>query len=195
MKRLINAFCSYLSKRKLRRRIINKKVNLNALLDSDLSYMNLSDIDMRGAKMCASNLTKTKFKKTVLQGAVINSANLTGANFSDAKLTFVNFSNSDMRGVNLRGANLYKTNFNGANLSYADFTDAKIDITTNFTNAIMINVIIDINRLNIAITTGADIQHMNRYGKLLNSLSLKSYNTKKIVPVNFESEKFAPVNY
>jgi uncharacterized protein YjbI with pentapeptide repeats len=190
MRRIINAFCSYLSKRKLRRRIIKKKVNIRFLLDSDLSYMNLSDIDMRGAKMTASNLKKTLFKNTLLQGAVINSANLSGANLSDAKLIFVNFSGSDLRGANLRGANLYKTNFDGANLSYADLTGAKIDITTNFTNAIMINVIIDINRLNIAITSGAKIQHMNGYDHLLHSLSLKSYNKKKITPANF-----APVTY
>jgi len=184
MRRMINAFCLYLSKRKLRRRIINKKVNLSLLPNSDLSYMNLSDIDMRGAKLCASNLKKTKFKNTILQGAVINSANLSGANLSDAKLNFVNFSGSDLRGVNLRGANLYKTNFDGANLSYADLTNAKIDITTNFTNAIMINVIIDTNRLNIAITTGANIQRMNWYDQLLHNLSFKSYGKKKVTPVN-----------
>jgi uncharacterized protein YjbI with pentapeptide repeats len=152
--------------------------------------MNLSDLDMRGAKMTASNLTKTLFKKTLLQGAVISSANLTGANFSGANLSYVNFSNSDMRGANLRGANLYKAVFNGANLSYADLTDARIDVTTNFTNAIMINVIVDITRLHNAITTGADIQRMNGYNQLLHTLTLKSYNTKKIVPVNF-----APVSY
>jgi uncharacterized protein YjbI with pentapeptide repeats len=146
--------------------------------------MNLSDIDMRGAKLCASNLKKTKFKNTILQGAVINSANLSGENLSDAKLNFVNFSGSDLRGVNLRGANLYKTNFDGANLSYADLTNAKIDITTNFTNAIMINVIIDTNRLNIAITTGANIQRMNWYDQLLHNLSFKSYGKKKVTPVN-----------
>jgi uncharacterized protein YjbI with pentapeptide repeats len=185
---MIKAFCSYLSKRKLRRQIINKKANLNSLLEADLSYMNLSGIDIRGAKMCASNLKKTVFKNTVLQGAVINSTNLSGANLSGANLSFVNFSGSDLRGANLKGANLYKVNFTGANLSYANFTDAKIDNTTNFTNAIMINVIIDINRLNMAITVGADIQHMNAYDQVLHSLSFKSYrhlNPEKIVPVTF----------
>jgi len=183
LRQMIKACCLYLSKRKLRRQIINKKANLNALMDSDLSYMNLSNIDIRGAKMSASNLKRTVFKNTVLQGAVINSANLCGANFSGANLSFVNFSDSNMRFVNLRGANLYKVDFSGANLCYADLTDARIDITTNFTNANMRNVIVNTSRLKIAITEGAIIQPMGVFEEVLYSLSIKSHNTKKIVPI------------
>lgn len=187
MRRMINAFSSYLYKRNLRRRIINKKANLNVLFESDLSYMNLSEIDMRGAKMRASNLKKTLFKNTALQGAVISSAKLIGANFSGANLSYVNFSNSDMRGVNLRCANLYKADFNNANLSYADLTNARIDVTTNFTNANMTNVVVNINRLNIAITEGAIVKPIGAFDKLLYSLSFKSYrplNPEKIMPIS-----------
>jgi len=88
-----------------------------------------------------------------------------------------------MRFVNLRGANLYKVDFSGANLCYADLTDARIDITTNFTNANMRNVIVNTSRLKIAITKGAIIQPMGVFEEVLYSLSIKSHNTKKIVPI------------
>ena len=183
---MIERLCHYLAKRKTIRQIKNKTANLNSLNDLDLSYMNLSNVDMRGAKMRASCLKKTVFKNTILQGATITSANLSGANLSGANLNYVNFSNSDLSGAKLRGARLYKAVFKGANLSCADFTDAKIDMTTDFTNANMTNAIIDINRLNIAITDGTIIQAMNIIDQIFYGLSIKSYNNKtKIIPINY----------
>jgi len=68
-------------------------------------------------------------------------------------------------------------------LTNANLKDVKIDRTTNFTGAKMINVIVDVDRLNVAIITGAEIQPMNTIDQVLNSLSFKSYNTKKIMPI------------
>jgi len=107
---------------------------------------------------------------------------LQGADLSGACLVYVNFAGSNLRDAKLTGANLCNADFTGADLTNANLTDVKIDRTTNFTGAKMINVIVDVQRLNIAITTGAEIQHRNMYDQFIQSISFKSYNTKKIMP-------------
>lgn len=183
MRAFMQSICNYIEKRRLCRKIRKKKVNVKFLQGVDLSYMNLSHIDIRGAKMSFSSLIRTNLKNTILQGAVINCAYLQGAVLSGANLIYVDFAGSILCGANLSNANLCNANFNGADLTNANLTDAKIDRTTNFTGAKMINVIVDVERLKIAITTGANIQPMNLIDQVLNSLSFKSYNTKKIMPI------------
>jgi len=183
IKELIQSISNYIAKQRLCRKIRKKKIDINNLNGVDLSRTNLSDIDIRGAKLSFSCLIKTKLKNTILQGAVIKHAYLQGADLSGASLVYVNFSGADLSGAKFNGANLCNADFTGADLTNANLTDVKIDRTTNFTGAIMINVIVDAQRLNIAITTGADIQPLDIFGQVLYSLSFKLYNTKKIVPI------------
>jgi len=180
---MIKAICSYIAKRRLCRKIRRKKIDVTSLCGVNLSHTNLSHIDIRGAKLSFSSLIKANLKNTILQGAVIKHAYLQGANLSDSNLIYVNFTGADLRGANLSSAKLSNTDFTGADLTNANLTDAKFDRTTNFTGAIMINVIVDIKRLNIAITEGAEIQPLNVIGRVLHSLSFKSHNTKKIMPI------------
>jgi len=133
--------------------------------------------------MSFSSLIRANLKNTILQGAVIKNACLQGALLSGANLTYVNFAGSDLRGANLSNANLSNADFTGADLTNTNLTDVKINRTTNFTGAKMINIIVDVERLKIAITTGANIQPMNTFSQILNCLSFKSYNTKKIMPI------------
>jgi len=183
IKNIIHKISNYIAKRSLCRKIRKKKIDVKFLQGVDLSCMNLSELDIRGAKLEFASLIKTNLKNTILQGAVIKHAYLQGADLSGASLVYVNFSGADLRGAKLIGANLCNADFTGTDLTNANLTDIKIDRTTNFTGAIMINVIVDMERLKVAITTGADIQPMNTIDQLLNSLSFKSYNTKKIMPI------------
>jgi uncharacterized protein YjbI with pentapeptide repeats len=180
---MIKAICSYIAKRRLCRKIRRKKIDVTSLCGVNLSHTNLSHIDIRGAKLSFSSLIKANLKNTILQGAVIKHSYLQGADLSGANLVYVNFAGSDLRGANLSNARLSNADFSGADLTNANLRDVKIDRTTNFTGAKMINVIVDVDRLNVAITTGADIQPMNAFSQILNSLSFKSYNTKKIMPI------------
>ena len=183
---MIRKIYSYLSKRKLCKNIRKNKINHNFLCDVDLSHTNLSNIDMKGAKLSRCTLYKTKFKKTILQGAMMNDANLSKANLSDANLSYVNFSKSNLRGANLSNANLYKANFNGADLSYANLSNVKIDNTTDFTNANLTHVIINLDRIKIAHIDGAIIKEISSYDKLLYNLGYEEHsnNLTKIVPMN-----------
>ena len=54
---IYNKINLYLSKRRLCRRIKNKKINIKLLHEIDLSCMNLSNHDLSGAKMTKSNLS------------------------------------------------------------------------------------------------------------------------------------------
>jgi uncharacterized protein YjbI with pentapeptide repeats len=117
-----------------------------------------------------------------LQGAVAKHAYLQGSDMSGCNLIYVNFTGADLRCANLSNTTLFNTDFTGADLTNANLTDAKIDRTTNFTGAKMINVTVDVERLKLANTDGADIRPINIYNKLLRSMSFTSYNTKKIMP-------------
>ena len=66
-------------------------LEVETLIDADLSDANLSDADLSGAD---------------LRGADLSYANLRGANLRGADFRGANLSDADLRGANLRGANL-----------------------------------------------------------------------------------------
>ena len=107
------------------------------------------------------------------------------ANLSNTNLSYVNFSGANLRGANLSNANLYKANFNGADLSYANLSNVKIDSTTDFTNANLRNVIINLERIKIAHIDCAIIKKISLYNRFLYNLGYEeqSNNLKKIIPI------------
>jgi uncharacterized protein YjbI with pentapeptide repeats len=113
---------------------------------------------MSGAKLNGSNFKHTVLKEINLQGANLSEVNLSGANLSGANLNYADLSGANLSGAILNDVKLYKTNFTGANLSNSNLTDAKIYNNTCFIKTIMINVIINENKLNIAIITDAVIK-------------------------------------
>ena len=62
---------------------------------------NLSQADLRYAKMDGANLFEADLSYANLSYANLSNANLTGANLTEANLSFV-----DLRGANLTGADL-----------------------------------------------------------------------------------------
>jgi uncharacterized protein YjbI with pentapeptide repeats len=189
-KKMLATVNAFFIKWKLQRAVVSRTINLNTLQFVDLSYMNLSYIDIRGAKLNNAILERTKFKHTILQGAVLSKAKLLYANLQGSNLSYADFTGADLRGVNMKNVILYKTNFTGADLRGADLTDARIDATTNFMEANMINIIVDENKLNKAITAGAIIKPLRYYDRMLYSIGYRKKffkdavsNMKQIVPV------------
>ena len=183
-------FTAYFLKRKLHRAIVNKTINLNFLQCIDLSHMNLSSIDIRGAKLNSAILENTNFKNAILQGAVLSKAKLLGANLQGANLIYVDFTGADLRGANMRNTRLSNTIFKDADLRGADLTDAKIDNTTNFMQANMENIIIDESKVKKAINAGAVIKPLTFYGRIIYMLGIRNRflkdkipNMKQIVPI------------
>jgi uncharacterized protein YjbI with pentapeptide repeats len=175
-------FTAYFLKRKLRRAIVNKTINLNNLQCVDLSHMNLSSIDIRGAKLNSAILENTNFKNTILQGAVLTKAKLMGANLQGANLIYVDFTDADLRGANMRNTSLSNAIFRNADLRGADLTNAKIDISTNFMQANMENIIVDEDKVNKAINAGAVIKPLKLYDRVLYTLGFRDRFLKDKVP-------------
>ena len=96
----------------------------------------LSQADLRGAKLQKANLDKASLKEAKLQFANLNGANLEGANLKKAKLQEANLQSACLRNANLKGVSLL-----GSNLQYADLENADLqgvqfneDVLFNQTN-------------------------------------------------------------
>jgi len=175
-------FSAYFLKRKLQRGIINKTINLKFLQCVDLSHMNLSSIDIRGAKLNNAILEGANFKNTILLGEVLTKAKLLGANLQGANLIYVDFTGADLRGANMRNTKLANAIFRDADLRGADLTDAKIDVSTNFMQANMENIIVDEDKLNKAVNAGATIKPLKLYDRILYALGFRERFLKDKVP-------------
>ena len=89
------------------------------LRGADLSYANLSGVnlnnaDLKGTNLCVANLNGADLSNTKLNGANLRSTDLRGANLNGADLSGANLIGADLRRVGFNGANL-----NGANLDYS----------------------------------------------------------------------------
>jgi len=83
-------------------------------LSVDGSHLDLSGIDLRGARFEGGNFT----------GASFAGAYLMAANFHKCPLRGADFSRADLCGATLRRADLYHANLSGAELCHADLRNA-----------------------------------------------------------------------
>ena len=90
------------------------------LSETDLSGVNLGEVNLRGADLSRANLVKAKLGEVNLSGA-----NLRGADLSLAELCGANLRETNLRGADLREANLIVANLSEVNLRRADLSGAK----------------------------------------------------------------------
>ena len=95
---------------------LNKDIDGWESMRADLSYKNLSGLDLRNA-----NLREANFRN-----ANLSNSNLGDANLNNADLAYADLSNSDLRKANLRKANLHEAKLSSANLRDADFREANL---------------------------------------------------------------------
>lgn len=132
--------------------------------------VDLSDADLRGAKLAGADLTGADLEDTKLQGAFLSGARLSGANLlgvdlshaflSDAYLCNAKINSADLTGAFLLKADLTGSEFNSTFLTSADLTGA------SFSHA----------DLSYTKLTGADIQKANLTGANLTSADLTGAN-------------------
>ena len=102
----------------------------------NLSGIDLSEIDLRGAYLYSTNLYGSNLSSTDLYGAELFNANLSGANLFKA-----NLSNTNLERANLSGANLIKANLSNANLENTDLSNANLsDVNLSNTNLFNTNL-------------------------------------------------------
>ena len=95
------------------------------LFQADLAYMDLSDIDVSGARLRQSDMQLSTFDDWTLAGANISVSNLFGARFNRADFTGANLQSATLVGTYLGSSILTNANLAGANLSGADLSIAK----------------------------------------------------------------------
>ncbi len=106
-------------------------------------WMHLDGIELGGADLHNSDLSRTWFR-----GADLSRTNLSGADLHGAELT-----GSKLNGANLRGANLSNATLDGADLSLADLTGANL-VGANASRVVMAGTI----------ANGADLTRCRVYG-------------------------------
>ena len=105
----------------------------------DLSVMPLSGIRLQYSN-CATILCQAAdWSHADLEGTLFIDSILNSCSFEYADLYAADFSRSEMKYCNFRGANLHKADFEDCDLTGADFENARIDDTTNFKGAILVN--------------------------------------------------------
>ena len=90
---------------------------------ADLSYKNLSGLDLKNANLYRADLKNANLREVDLRNADLRYANLRHADLSNADLSEANIDGADLRYANLYGANLKNTDIIYAKIS----EDTKID--------------------------------------------------------------------
>ena len=91
------------------------------LHDTDMTKINLKNINLSQA-----NLEGANFEKIIFNNVNLSQANLRHANLSNTNLTFINLSNANLDGANLNSANLNNANLSNASLNFANLSRAKL---------------------------------------------------------------------
>ena len=102
----------------------------------------LSQADLRGAKLQKIDLGNSNLKQCKLQFSNLTGANLEGANLTQAKLQETCLQSARMKNCNLSGAGMLETNLQytdleNANLEGAQFNEDTLLNQTNFKGAIL----------------------------------------------------------
>jgi uncharacterized protein YjbI with pentapeptide repeats len=138
----------------------NASVQLAGLLDRSISFVRIKSLldfaggnfarkSMQDAPLTNALFTGANFFDAVLDGALLDNANLSAVDFRFASMTFISardadftlarLADADLNSADLRGAKLILAELSGAGLDFADLTGADLrgailqDIQSNFT--------------------------------------------------------------
>ena len=102
---------------------LNEDIDGWKSMRADLSYKNLSGLDLKNANLYRADLKNANLRAVDLRNADLRYANLRNADLSNADLSEANIDGADLRYANLYGANLKNTDIIYAKIS----EDTKID--------------------------------------------------------------------
>lgn len=92
----------------------------------DLSFANLSQIDLREADLSRAVFIGANLERANLEFANLYGANLENADLTDACLFYANLRRAKLCNANLKGADLRSANLTDAKLTGADLSDADL---------------------------------------------------------------------
>ncbi|MBW4523429.1 MAG: pentapeptide repeat-containing protein [Scytolyngbya sp. HA4215-MV1] len=110
-----------------------------ATVEGDLSYADLSGIDLSHARlsdcyMAHVNLSGANLRNASLIEVCLNAANLAGADLRGCRLGRTSFSGADLTDADLRDVECHDTNFTRANLTGANLRGVDLDATLERAN-------------------------------------------------------------
>jgi uncharacterized protein YjbI with pentapeptide repeats len=154
-------------------------------LSTDLSFSNLSDLDLTKAILSSSEhwcsddrLSKSNFpnfRGANLDGSNLKNVNLSNADFSEAKLCRTNFSRANLSEADLTKANLQESNLTESNLSQANLQ--KTDLSkAQLSRANLSQAKLQESNLQESILTGADLSQANLQKSNLRKIDLSQAN-------------------
>ena len=88
---------------------------------------NLNLADLRGARLCAANLTKTSLRKALLSMLPLGGGRSTPANCTGARFRYAKANDADCTGAVFDGADLHGASFEGAVMDGVSWRGASIE--------------------------------------------------------------------
>ena len=145
----------------------------------------LSDAQMKEAKLTGANLSRVLMNRTNLIRATLNQANLSGASLSGA-----NLSSTQLIGVNLSDAVLANASLTGADLGEANLSQA------NLYAARLVRVSALGIQLQLANLTASDWQGADLSGADLSRANLRNadFSTTRLTGANFRNAQLQNIN-
>lgn len=153
------------------------------LRGTDLSYANMSDLNLTGANLKAANLNYTMLQGADLRYADLRYTWLTGANLTGADLSYAglhvawlndaNLTGANLTGAYLPGANLYDANLSGTDLIYAYLRYATL-YDVDLSGADLSGANLTYATLTGADLSGADLENVDLIGANLTGADLSN---------------------
>jgi uncharacterized protein YjbI with pentapeptide repeats len=133
------------------------------LKGANLRETDLTKFNLTGANLAHADLTGANLSGAMLESAVLTGANLSGAVLESAYIAGVNLTKANLEKANLKRAYITYTDLIAANLAQADLTGANLEKDIDLTGAILTG----------AILTGVDLTEAELDNATLDGANLK----------------------
>ena len=142
----------------------------------DGTLLDLSFVDLRGAKFGEGNFEDALLTGAHLEAADLDAAHLEGADLSGAHLEWAHLSRAHLEGARLKDAHLEGADLTGAHLEGADLAGAHLEravlTKAHLESAILTSAHLEGASLSAAHLEGADLEGANLEGADLEGVSL-----------------------
>jgi uncharacterized protein YjbI with pentapeptide repeats len=97
---------------------------------SGSSRLDMSELDLRNARLAGSNFRNANLQKTLLSGADLSRSDLRGADLTDSDLSSCSLASANLRGTNLRRARMLQVEASDSIMAEAVLEDADLSNAT-----------------------------------------------------------------
>jgi uncharacterized protein YjbI with pentapeptide repeats len=155
---------------------------------SDLSDMDLFEVNLESADLCETNLERADLGLALLESANFVLANLANANLESAFLGQASFRSANLELANLQAADLELSNFESANLKSANLSFSYINYT-NFSFANLLKANLEGAHISLTKFIGLDLSE-TRGLDALKSFGISSLDHQTLMRSKNLPEKF-----